>query len=162
MAALAKGRIGWAVLSAVAWCTVFAGLHLYWALGGSAGLASSAGPRLAGSRPATFVAFGLYGVALLLLAGACLNLAASALPPSRLRSLAIALLAAVGVILVLRGVGLEVILAADLGGVQAQVGALESRWSQLLWNPWFALGGLLFLTSAAQLYRHPARSHWPS
>jgi hypothetical protein len=46
-----------------------------------------------------------------------------------------------------------VILAANLGGVRAQVGTLESHWSQVLWNPWFTLGGLLFLASAVPMFR---------
>jgi len=39
-------------LSAVAWCCVFAAAHLFWAVGGSAGLASPAGADLAARRPA--------------------------------------------------------------------------------------------------------------
>jgi hypothetical protein len=151
-------RIGWAALAAVVWCSAFAGLHLYWALGGSAGLASSAGQRLASSRPESFVLFGLYGVALLLLAGALVNVVPSGLRPGRQRSAAVVLLAIVGAALLLRGAGLEALLAANVGGVRTQVGGLETHWSQLLRNPWFALGGLLFLASAARLYRHPARS----
>ena len=46
---------------ATAWATLFAVLHLYWALGGAWGLAESAGPRLAADRPGWFVALGLYG-----------------------------------------------------------------------------------------------------
>jgi len=51
------------------WCGSFAGLHLFWALGGSVGLASSAGRDLAVRRPTSFDIFGLYGTALLLVVG---------------------------------------------------------------------------------------------
>ena len=61
-----SSRWGVAAAAAAMWCGSFACLHLFWALGGSIGLASSAGRDLAGRRPASFVIFGLYGTAVLL------------------------------------------------------------------------------------------------
>jgi hypothetical protein len=43
--------------------------------------------------------------------------------------------------LLVRGVALELLLAADTAGIRAAVGPLETRWSLILWNTWFVLGG---------------------
>jgi hypothetical protein len=59
-------------LPAVLWCLIFGAVHVFWALGGDAGLASSAGARLAAQRPELFVVFGLWGVAAVLAGGALL------------------------------------------------------------------------------------------
>jgi len=141
-------------VGAAAWCAVFAALHLFWAVGGTAGLASSAGQALAERRPAGFVVFGLFGVAALLLAGIALVIVATGgIASERLSRVAGVVLAVVGVALVVRGVALEVLLATDVGGLRAAVGPLESRWSLALWNPWFAIGGALFLCAAIRVRR---------
>ncbi len=139
---------------AAAWCAVFAAVHLFWAVGGTTGLASSAGPELADRRPAGFVVFGLYGVAVLLLAGIALVMVASGgIGSLRLSRVAGVVLAVVGAALVIRGVALEVLLATDSGGLSGAVGPLETRWSLALWNPWFAIGGALFLWTAIRVRR---------
>lgn len=146
----------WSVpaVGAAAWCAVFAAVHLFWAVGGAAGLASSAGRDLAERRPAGFVVFGLFGVAALLLVGIALVMVASGgIASEPLSRLAGVLVAVVGIALVIRGVALEVLLATDAGGLRAAVGPLESRWSLALWNPWFAIGGLLFLWTAIRARR---------
>lgn len=132
-------RVGWATRAAMTWCVVFALLHLFWAFGGSTGLASSAGGDIAYRRPTTFVVFGLYGVAAVLLVGAVLLRIAVEMQPGKRRAATLILLFGVGVALALRGIGLEAVLATNIGGVRELVGPLETRWSQILWNPWFAL-----------------------
>jgi len=47
----------------------------------------------------------------------------------------------------------EVLLATNTAGLRADVGPLETRWSLILWNPWFALGGALFIATAIQASR---------
>jgi hypothetical protein len=139
----------------VVWCLVFAAVHVFWALGGRTGLASSAGAELAARRPVSFVVFGLWGVAAVLTAGALLAAwAAWGQPRARwLRGLRIlAVVVAAG--LLLRGVLVEAALAANLGGVRQQVGPLETHWSLILWNPWFIIGGLSFLALALALAIH--------
>lgn len=64
-----RRRVAWAGHAASAWSLSFAGLHLYWAAGGGVGLAASAGAELARTRPAWFVATGLWGVAGVLILG---------------------------------------------------------------------------------------------
>jgi hypothetical protein len=154
MAHHGSSRWGVAAAAAAMWCGSFACLHLFWALGGSIGLASSAGRDLAGRRPASFVIFGLYGTALLLVIG-ILTIAVTQSPRAarRLRRAVTLLLAVVGVVLVLRGLALEILLATNTAGLRANVGPLETRWSLILWNPWFALGGALFIATARQASR---------
>jgi len=80
------GSARWSFAATVAamWCGLFACLHLFWALGGSIGLASSAGPDLAERRPTSFIIFGLFGTALLLLIGiAVIAVACSPRAPRR-------------------------------------------------------------------------------
>ncbi len=147
-------RWGVAGAAAAVWCGSFACLHLFWALGGSIGLASSAGRDLAERRPASFVILGLYGIALLLVVG-ILTIAVTQSPRAarRLRRAATVLLAVVGVVLLLRGLVLELLLATNTTGLQANAGPLETHWSLVLWNPWFGLGGMLFIATAIRAGR---------
>ncbi|MFC0431720.1 DUF3995 domain-containing protein [Kutzneria buriramensis] len=121
----------WGKLAAC-WCALFGALHVYWALGGGIGLAASAGPDLAAGRPLLFVLFGLWGVAVLLAAGAAFCLLRH--PWQRVGQF-------VGAILVARAVLVEITLLTGI----ADVGADERFWSLVLWNPWFLLGGVLWL-----------------
>jgi hypothetical protein len=146
-----QGSSRWGVEAAAAavWCGAFACLHLFWALGGSIGLASSAGYDLAERRPTSFVIFGLFGVAMFLVVGIGVIAATqSSRIAERWRHAATVLVAVVGVGLAIRGVALEVLLAMNVGGLQASVGPLETYWGLVLWNPWFALGGALFIVTA--------------
>jgi Protein of unknown function (DUF3995) len=152
-------RSCWQAVAAAAWCIAFAGVHLFWALGGSVGLASSAGHDLAARRPATFVLFGLYGVALALLCSvAVLAFASTTRPSARRRRAATTLVGVVGIGLLLRGAVFEVLLGWDTGGLANRVGPLETQWSLILWNPWFTVGGALFLASAIRLRRAAERA----
>lgn len=133
------------------WASLFALLHLFWALGGSWMLASSAGAVLARERPAWFEIVGLWGVALLLVIGVALGLT---LARQRLAGRAERLLALlsglVGAVLLLRGGGVELLLLTDAGGIARNVGPEETHWSLVLWNPWFVAGGLAFAAAGAQ------------
>jgi diadenosine tetraphosphate (Ap4A) HIT family hydrolase len=144
------------VLWTAAWCGVFAVVHVFWALGGSTGLASSAGADLAARRPAVFVIVGLWGVGLaLLLAAVGIAVVGTARTGSRTARIGVRSIRIVGLGLLVRGAGLELLVAADIGGVRTAVGSLETRWSLILWNPWFVLGGALFVETARCL-RHRA------
>jgi Protein of unknown function (DUF3995) len=147
----ARTRI-WGYL-ACAWCAIFAAVHLYWATGGDVGLASSAGTELATRRPWSFVAAGLWGTALLLLMGAVFSagLAHWRLRGGRRGTAFVSWLA--GIVLVARGLLVEVVLLTGAGGVASSVGSLETHWSLVLWDPWFIAGGLLLLLAARQFQR---------
>ena len=140
---------------AAAWCAAFALLHVYWALGGDIGLAESAGARLAETRPPAFVLVGLWGVAALMLGAASWWCALARGWPRghRMRRAAIFVWALAGVTLIFRAVVLETVLLLDAGGVASSVGPAQAHWSLWLWNPWFLLGGALFLPAAHRLAR---------
>ncbi len=136
------------------WCLSFAALHVYWALGGSIGLAASAGADLAQLRPGWFVVGGLWGVAALLLLSAafCAGLG-HGWPRGSLRRVAVVVAWLAGAALLARGILVELVLATGIGGVSSSVGPLETRWSLVLWNPWLSLGGLAFLPTGHHLNR---------
>jgi len=146
-----SARWSFAATVAAVWCFLFAGLHLFWALGGSIGLASSAGPDLAERRPTSFIIFGLFSTALLLLIGiAVIAVACSPRAPRRWRHAAVLLLVVVGIGLAIRGAVLEILLATNAAGLRASIGPLETHWSLVLWNPWFAFGGAAIIVTASQ------------
>ncbi|MFI6362699.1 DUF3995 domain-containing protein [Nocardia sp. NPDC050630] len=152
------GRRDWAVLAAVVWSCGFAAVHLFWALGGAVGLASSAGSDLAARRPPMFVAAGLWGVAVVLLAGAAfVGVAAGVDMPRRWRWVMAWMIRIAGLVLLARGVLVEVALAANAGGVRREVGPHQTWWSLVLWNPWFMLGGVLFIGAGLGIAKRCAR-----
>jgi len=141
-------------MAAAAWSFAFAVAHVFWALGGSAGLASSAGADLAARRPAAFVILGLWGVAgSLLVAAVAIVVVATGQFGTRARRIGAWAIGIVGAGMLIRGVALELLLATDTGGIRDAVGPLETRWSLILWNPWFVLGGALFIGTGVQLLR---------
>ncbi len=149
----------WAYLAS-AWCVAFALLHVFWALGGEMGLAESAGVDLATRRPASFVLVGLWGMAGLLMLGAALGGAlVHTRPGGRPRRLAILAGLLVGITLLVRGVVVDIVLLLDAGGITSSVGPAQARWSLLLWNPWFILGGAAFLFATYRCAR-PRRRLW--
>ncbi len=147
----ASRRWGYA---AAGWSGLFAAVHLFWALGGSTGLAESAGTELAEDRPAWFTALGLYGVAALLLVaggvGVALGRGAVLL---RRRWLLPLLGAGVAGVLLLRAVVVHVVLLSDAGYGGGAVSAAQRSWTLWVWNPWFLLGGVLFGLAAVAARR---------
>jgi Protein of unknown function (DUF3995) len=132
-------------LVAAGWAVLFAAVHVFWALGGSAGLASSAGTELAAERPDWFVVVGLWGVAALLLVAAALGVALARAPARRALVLAGG---AVGLLLLVRGLGVEALLLAGVYDANGAISSGQRHWSLVLWNPWFVVGGLAFLLAA--------------
>ena len=131
--------------AAAAWAASFAALHVFWALGGSAGLASSAGSDLAETRPGWFVAGGLWGVGGLLVGAALLGIAlARAHARPWLRRLAVLGGLAVAVLLLVRGIGVELLLLGGALDGNSAISPEQRYWALVLWNPWFVAGGLAF------------------
>lgn len=146
------------------WCLVFAGVHVFWAVGGSAALAASAGPQLARQRPMWFVAAGLWGVTGLLLAGAALAVTLAAGTPTtardaeRYRRIVTAGGWGAVLLLALRTVPTLVQDVLTEAGLLSPPTLRSADWSLIhwrlaLWTPWFALGVALF---ALALRRHLA------
>ena len=119
-------------------------LHLYWALGGTVGLAESAGRRLAEERPVEFVLGGLYCVAVALLVAAALGTALARVPVTGRRLLLPVLGAGVAAVLVLRAVAVHLVLLSDAGYGGGAISAAQRTWTLWVWNPWFLVGGCLF------------------
>lgn len=142
---------------ACAWAVAFATLHFYWALGGNWGLSVSAGP-LAETRPAWFVAVGLWGVGMLCLVGGVLGrLLARPRPHGPLGRVVKALGWSVCVVLLVRGIAIEMLLLTDTAGQQADISPQQRLWTLVLWNPWFLVGGLVFGRSAREFGRADGR-----
>ena len=139
---------------AAAWAGLFAVLHLFWAAGGALGLAESAGQELAAERPLWFVAAGLYGVALALVAAAGLGVLLARSPlTGRAGPLLPLLGAGVAILLLVRAVGIQALLLSDAGYGGGAVSPAQRWWTLLLWNPWFLFGGLLFGLAAGAARR---------
>ena len=146
----------WGYAAAV-WAGLFAAAHLYWALGGSIGLAQSAGAELARDRPTWFVVLGLYGVALLLALGAVLGVALAHGQRGRWMSRLLPFVGGgVAAVLVLRAVVVEALLLSDAGYGNGAVSPAERFWTLVLWNPWFLMGGVAFARAAMGARRLPA------
>lgn len=143
---------------AAAWAGLFAAAHLYWALGGSAGLAESAGVELARDRPTWFVVLGLYGVALLLAGGAVLGAALAHGPRGRRTSRLLPIVGGgIAGVLLLRAVVVEALLLFDTGYGNGAISPAERFWTLVLWDPWFLIGGVAFARAALGAHRLPAR-----
>lgn len=89
--------------------------------------------------------------------GACLG-AALARPTrgDRTRRVLVVSGAAVGLLLLLRGLGIELLLLAGVYDGNPAVTPGQRHWSLVLWNPWFALGGAAFLLATSGARRAPA------
>jgi hypothetical protein len=135
---------GWWGRIAGAWAVAFAGLHFYWALGGSWGLSVSAGP-LAEERPGWFVAVGLWGVGLLCLIGGVLGRLLAGPRPRGPAGRVVKILGwCVCAVLLVRGIAVEGLLLTGTAGQEIAVSPGQRLWTLVLWNPWFLIGGLVF------------------
>jgi hypothetical protein len=101
-----------------------------------------------------FVLVGLWGTAVLSLAGAVFGAGLAGWRPQGAPRRAMALIGwLAGLVLIIRGLLLEIVLLTGAGGAASSIGALEKRWSLILWNPWFIAGGLLLLLATRQFQR---------
>jgi hypothetical protein len=159
------GRAPWTSYAIVAWCVVFGGLHLYWALGGNVGFTNFSTPSskaLALTRDPLYMTI-TWGVVL-----ACAAAAIVALAPFQAWSRRLPrwmLLAPLWIgcgLFLLRGVGNTVQSALIIaGGMPFEVltPAEMQAWNQwmlldaLLFSPWFILGGLAFGATALSARR---------
>ncbi len=143
----------WSHLAA-GWSVTFTGLHIYWGLDGSVGLAESAGTALTEQRPGCFVVLGLQGIALALATTAVPGLFLTRRPlPGGWDRLLPLLGAGVGAVLVFRAVGVHLVLLSDAGYGGEAVAHAQRFWTLVLWNPWFLIGGLAFALAAVAARR---------
>jgi len=154
------GRTPWTGYAAVAWCVVFGGLHLYWALGGAAWFAEFSTPPnkvLALMRDPGYMVI-TWGVVFICVFGAIIALVPFQAWSRRIprRILLTPLWIACGLSLV-RGIGNPIQSALLIAGGLPFVhlaGADAQAWHQwgmldaFFFSPWFVLGGLAFGATA--------------
>lgn len=153
MASASAERAGYGY-AAAAWAFLFALPHLYWGLGGRAGLRFSLALKGAAEdeliRDPWFVATGLWGVAALCTLAGVIGLATVRPWGCRLpRWLLLTASGAVCAVLLLRALfypgfvfsGLRVFGAI---GVSEDADPDWFRWDLVLWSPWFLVGSVLF------------------
>jgi Protein of unknown function (DUF3995) len=149
-------RHTWAAYAACAWALLFALMSFYWALGGTTGVNTlgSAIQSLA-HDPGFIAVVWLTGVAKVIGGLFALTLVrpwTPWLPP--IWKLVLAWVVGIGLVLYS---GVQLILEGlVLGGVIRSSGPVDwegLRWHFWLWDPWWLLGGILFLLAAWQYQR---------
>ena len=160
------GQTPWTSYAAVAWCVVFGGFHLYWALGGNAGFADFSMPSnkiLALTRDPLYMGI-TWGVVIVCLFGVIIALAPFQAWSRRIPRwlLLTPLWIACGMALV-RGIGNPIQSALIIGGgmpFEPLAGPDAQAWYQwllidsILFSPWFILGGAAFGATAWSARRH--------
>ncbi len=159
------GGVGRAGYAAAGWAFLFAVPHVFWAIGGRAGLRWSLALRgpdeEALIRDPAFVAQGLWGVAGLCVVAGLIGLATVRPWGARVpRRLLRAATWGVCAVLLLRALfypgflfsGLK---ALGLVGHSARADPGWTTWDLLLWSPWFLLGAVLFGAAARSAPRRP-------
>ena len=155
------GQSRWPVYAAVAWCVVFGGLHLYWALGGgAAGFADFSMPsnrELAMTRDPFYMGI-TWGVVVACVAAGIFALAPFHKWTRRIpRWMLLTPLWVIFGLFLLRGVGNLTQSALIAGGgmpfdpLAAAEAPAWNRWlliDALVYSPWFILGGLAFGATA--------------
>jgi hypothetical protein len=148
----------WPAYAAAAWSFAFAAMSFYWAAGGTVGAETLGNEieRLAEERDSGFVAE-LWVTAFLKVLGGLLALALArprwdVLPA---RALGIAGWIAGGLI-TLYGAGNLIqhgLMEAGAVGTPDDLGSEAVTWHLALWDPWWLLGGILFLLAAREYAR---------
>lgn len=141
----------WYATAASIWSFAFAALTFYWALGGTAGI-ETIGPAITGlaGDPVFLIFLWLTGIFKLLAGLLALALFQpwAAIFPQRLR---LAAAWALGLGLLLYGLASfiqHLLMLTSVVPLPAGLGAYAARWHLALWDPWWMLGGLLFLLAA--------------
>jgi Protein of unknown function (DUF3995) len=154
----ARRASSWAAYAAAAWALVFAAMSFYWAAGGSLGSSTMSDTivQAARAREPQFVALLWTTGALKAIAG--LLALALVRPSGRLLPRWIALTGTwvAGVGMLLYGGANLAVRAVMAVGLLATPGSMHSdaaRWHLLLWDPWWVLGGALFVAAAWSVSR---------
>jgi hypothetical protein len=152
----------WFGYAASAWAFLFAAVSVYWAAGGTAGIETQSASiqELGEQRDPWFVAV-LWGTGILKAAGGLLGLALVQ-PWGRLFPRRFLLIAAWGAGLgmaIYGGLGILVDAFRIVGVIPIPEAAdlATVLWHILLWDPWWLLGGILFVAAARHSQR-PARN----
>ena len=137
--------------AAAAWSFVFAALSFYWALGGSF-LVHTQSPQIVEltANPWFLAVVWLTGLLKVVAGFTALSLVQRWGPrvPVWLRQTANW---GIGLVLTFYGganLAVRGLMALGMLGTPASMRSAAARWHLILWDPWFFLGGLLFLTAA--------------
>ena len=148
-----RGHFYAAAYGAAGWASLFASMSFYWALGGRASLSTQALAIQDRIDDAEFIAV-LWVTGALKVVAALIALA-FLLPPGRRippRLLLVLGWATAAFLLLYGGLGWMQALLWEIGvqDIPASVGARASRWKLIFWDPFWILGGLLFLFAVRQ------------
>jgi hypothetical protein len=146
----------WAARLAAAWCVLFASAHLYWALGGTVGFVAATG-SLDLLKQTWFVVVGLWGVALVYLAGALVCLATVLSWGRRVPSWLLRTVVWIGVaVLLVRALPTgvqDVLLVTGALHLNRPLDWSVVHWRLALWTPWFIVGAALFVVTLMSHHR---------
>ncbi len=145
----------WPAYAAAAWSFVFAAMSFYWAAGGTAGVETLGNEieRLSEERDSGFVAE-VWATGALKVAGGLLALAT--LRPAwgyiSGRALRIAVWVAGGLLTLYGAANLiqHGLMKAGAVDTPSGLGSEAATWHLVLWDPWWLLGGILFLLAARE------------
>jgi Protein of unknown function (DUF3995) len=150
----------WPAYAAAAWAFLFAAVSFYWAAGGRLGVGTigrSITEPIEQGDPVAVAA--LWLTAVLKVVGGLVALALVRRWGRRLRRLALGLVWTAGVLLTIYGAALLVqhgLMAADVVG-KGTLDDTAIRGHLLLWDPYWLLGGLLYLAAARSVSRRRPR-----
>jgi Protein of unknown function (DUF3995) len=154
----------WAVYAAAAWVLVFAAMSFYWAAGGSLGSSTMSDTILepARAREPQFVALLWITGALKAIAG--LLALALVRPWGRVlpRWIPVTATWVAGVGMLLYGganLAVRAVMAVGLLATPESMHSDAARWHLVLWDPWWVLGGVLFVIAAWTCGRARSRPH---
>lgn len=142
--------VKWLTGAAALWAFAFAAISAYWALGGHLGRSSLGEAVHTYSSDPNFIWF-VWGTVLLKLLAVVVALALRYGFVGRLNSLVLfAGFTAGGICLLYGGANLAVRAAMALGFMHTPASMYEPAafWHLVLWDPWWVLGGVLFLASS--------------
>jgi Protein of unknown function (DUF3995) len=145
----------WPAYAAAAWSFVFAAMSFYWAAGGTAGVETLGNEieRLSEERDSGFVAE-VWATGVLKVVGGLLALAT--LRPAwgyiSGRALRIAVWVAGGLLTLYGAANLiqHGLMKAGAVDTPSGLGSEAATWHLVLWDPWWLLGGILFLLAARE------------
>jgi hypothetical protein len=141
----------WAGYAACAWALAFSGISFYWAAGGTSG-GETIGPAITKlAHDPAFTAI-LWSTGALKLVGGVLALALVQPWGRRLpRRLLLAAAWGGGILMILYGGGSwsqETLMVIGVIPIPSGLGHTAALWHVLLWDPWWLLGGILFVLAA--------------
>jgi len=155
-AALGGGRRSAIAFAAAAWAFVFAAMSFYWALGGRVSVGTQAVSIRNQIDDPDFVAV-LWATGVLKVLAGVIALALVQDWGGRIprRALLVVAWTTAGFLLLYGGLGWVQALAWRTGiqDIPASVGAKAARWKLFVWDPFWVLGGVLFVLAVRQFQR---------